>query len=114
MTYDCRCAGARMKRDRCSVCPLEERYGVCRGTRDHSAEYFRVSVMIVDPQTGERIPNVFWCDTSGVLKRFIVDAEGRPMVGPSGTGRLEVKECRAWKAVTLDGKQVIAQSESTA
>lgn len=102
----------------------------CRKTgRDPAARSFPCSVKIVDPQTGERIANVFFLDTSPPqLARFVTGPDGEPLAAPQrkkrmvpdGRGgkklevfyeRLETWERRPWKAVALDTNQVVAQSE---
>src|ERR1700722_10667465 len=72
---------------------------------------FPCNVKIVDPQTGERIPNVFYVRTSPArLGRFVVGADGTPLVDrkrwqlvPVTNSRVIVEDTRA-KAM-LDSKR---------
>jgi hypothetical protein len=103
----------------------------CRKTGQvPGAARFPGPVKIIDPATGERIPNVFFLDTSPAqVGRFITDAAGQPMVDAksrrvisevnSDTGRpvrrivfdrLELWEHRPWAALAPDGG-VVARSE---
>lgn len=101
--------------------------------REPGAHYFPCNVRVLDPQTGQRIENVFLlCDSPAKVGRFIVDANGVPLVNPNrkrrfipdGRGgkkleiyydRLETVEYRPWVAVRLhtDGStgEVVAKSE---
>ena len=109
------------------------RYDCRRDGRDPLARSFPCAVRVIDPATGQRIPNVFFLDTAPegggpALGRFVTDASGVPLVSPhrkrrmvdDGRGgkkleiyydRLETWERRPWVAVALDGGQVIAESE---
>jgi len=108
------------------------RYDVRKVGRDPTAGYFPCAVKIVDPATGDRIPNVFFLDTAAVgapsLGRFVTGPGGEPLVSPvrkkrtvdNGRGgtkleiyydRLEVWERRPWVAVALGTGAVVAKSE---
>lgn len=109
------------------------RYDCRTENRDPLARGFPVPVKILDPQTGERIPNVVFADTKPEgagpsLIRFLTTADGVPMVNPerkkrfvdNGRGgvrmeyywdRLETYERRPWVAVCLKTGQLIAKSE---
>lgn len=102
-------------------------YDCRRDGRDPRAESFPCNVRVLDPATGERIPNVFFLDTSPAqVGRFVTDADGNPMAGgrrkvlrADGRGgkrldfeydRLEVWEYRPWVAVAVAGGGVVAKS----
>src|SRR5258708_3732215 len=109
------------------------RYDCRKEGRDPTARYFPCPVKVIDPATGERIPNVFFADTkpegaNPALGRFVTDAGGLPLVSPhrkrrmvdDGRGgkklefywdRLETWERRPWKAVSLATNEVVAKSE---
>lgn len=53
--------------------------------REPGAKQFPVPVRIVDPATGQRIPNVFYCRTNPPqIGRFLVDADGQPLAKTTG------------------------------
>jgi hypothetical protein len=53
--------------------------------REPGAIQFPVPVRIVDPSTGKRIPNVFYCRTNPPqIGRFLVDADGNPLARSNG------------------------------
>jgi hypothetical protein len=104
-------------------------YDCRKENRDPAAGYFPCEVKIVDPQTGERIANVFFASTAPAqLGRFLVGTDGLPLVHPlrkkrrvdNGRGgwrlevyydRLETFENRPWKAISLKTGEVVAKSE---
>lgn len=105
-------------------------YDCRRDNRDPSARSFPCNVRFVDPSTGDRIPNVFFAQTSPPrIGRFVTGVDGEPLVDSASrrkvsyTGddgrercrieydRLEVWERRPWVAVSVDGGGVIEKSE---
>lgn len=53
--------------------------------READSIRFPCAVRIVDPVTGQRIPNVFYARTSPPrIGRFLDDGEGNPLVRPTG------------------------------
>lgn len=108
-------------------------YDCRREGRDPAATSFPCGVKIVDPVTGDRIPNVFYASTSPPrLGRFVLGPDGEPLVDPRSRrkvgrctpdgkekarivyDRLEVWEARPWVAVALDGGGVVEKSEGVA
>jgi hypothetical protein len=108
------------------------RFDCRKENRDPTARLFPCAVKIIDPQTGERIANVFFLDTTPLgspsLGRFVTGLDGETLVSPerkkrrvdNGRGgwklevyyeRLEVWERRSWVAVAVDTGEVIAKSE---
>lgn len=101
----------------------------CRPNPVPGSLRFRMNVRVIDPATGERIPNVFLLDTAPArVGRFVTGPGGEPLAGPErkkrwvGDGRggrrveyyydrLEVWEYRPWVATAADTGEVIAKSE---
>lgn len=74
------------------------------------AKQFPCRVVIVDPQTRERIPNVFYADTAGTIQRYVMGPDGKPLCNPDGS-RLDVVEQREWVALSMASNQVVDQSK---
>lgn len=105
MTYDCRREG-----------------------REEGSVSFPCNVWIVDPVSGQTIPNVFYARTSpSLIGRFVTGPDGTPLVGPErkkrwhakpdGSRRVEYYYDRLeqwdripWAAVAIDGSGVVARS----
>lgn len=104
-------------------------YDCRKDGREPGSISFPCNVRIVDPATGERIPNVFYLATDPPqVGRFVVGPDGEPMadakkrtkrfVEENGRrrliieyGRLEVWERRPWVATAMSGGGVVAKSE---
>lgn len=90
---------------------------------------FPCNVRVLDPADGRRIENVFYLSTGPArVGRFVVGADGEPLVSPerkrrlvdNGRGgkkleiyydRLEQWTFQPWVAVAVDTGEVVAKSE---
>lgn len=99
----------------------------CRPTPEPGSRGFGARVKIIDPATGEKIPNVFYANTAPAqVGRFVTGPDGEPLASRrrsktvrDGRGgfsiktdydRLEVWEFRRWKAIDLTTGAVVAES----